>query len=145
MGRKSKMYHMLGTAALMASGTQFCPQDSGQDMAYPADAAIQEDAKPGPQTSQDARSGTAKLEPTDIIQEARDYVHRVAMVRIQEQQELSERAVKANPGMRCPACSCPASRVTKTMAAWGGIRRYRECFDCGRSWATLEPHPQMDP
>ena len=40
--------------------------------------------------------------------------------------------------MKCPFCSSPDSRVIDTRSAEGGIRRRRECQDCGRRFTTYE-------
>lgn len=40
--------------------------------------------------------------------------------------------------MKCPFCSSPDSRVIDTRGAQGGIRRRRECQDCGRRFTTYE-------
>jgi transcriptional repressor NrdR len=40
--------------------------------------------------------------------------------------------------MRCPFCSSTNSRVIDTRSAEGGIRRRRECEDCGRRFTTYE-------
>ena len=40
--------------------------------------------------------------------------------------------------MKCPFCSSRDSRVIDTRSAEGGIRRRRECQDCGRRFTTYE-------
>jgi transcriptional repressor NrdR len=40
--------------------------------------------------------------------------------------------------MNCPFCASPNSRVIDTRSAEGGIRRRRECEDCGRRFTTYE-------
>lgn len=40
--------------------------------------------------------------------------------------------------MKCPFCGSPDSRVIDTRSAEGGIRRRRECQDCGRRFTTYE-------
>lgn len=40
--------------------------------------------------------------------------------------------------MKCPFCSSTNSRVIDTRSAEGGIRRRRECQDCGRRFTTYE-------
>ncbi len=40
--------------------------------------------------------------------------------------------------MNCPFCTSPESRVIDTRSAAGGIRRRRECLDCGRRFTTYE-------
>jgi transcriptional repressor NrdR len=40
--------------------------------------------------------------------------------------------------MKCPFCASPNSRVIDTRSAEGGIRRRRECEDCGRRFTTYE-------
>ncbi len=40
--------------------------------------------------------------------------------------------------MRCPFCSSGNSRVIDTRSAESGIRRRRECEDCGRRFTTYE-------
>lgn len=41
-------------------------------------------------------------------------------------------------GMCCPECECEKSRVTDSRPAEGGIKRRRECIDCGARWVTFE-------
>ena len=40
--------------------------------------------------------------------------------------------------MKCPFCASTESRVIDTRSAEGGIRRRRECQDCGRRFTTYE-------
>lgn len=40
--------------------------------------------------------------------------------------------------MRCPFCTSTDSRVIDTRSAEGGIRRRRECEECGRRFTTYE-------
>ena len=40
--------------------------------------------------------------------------------------------------MNCPFCASTNSRVIDTRTAEGGIRRRRECEDCGRRFTTYE-------
>ena len=40
--------------------------------------------------------------------------------------------------MKCPFCASTDSRVIDTRSAEGGIRRRRECQDCGRRFTTYE-------
>lgn len=40
--------------------------------------------------------------------------------------------------MRCPFCASDSSRVIDTRSAEGGIRRRRECENCGRRFTTYE-------
>ena len=40
--------------------------------------------------------------------------------------------------MNCPFCASQNSRVIDTRSAEGGIRRRRECEDCGRRFTTYE-------
>ena len=40
--------------------------------------------------------------------------------------------------MNCPYCASTNSRVIDTRSAEGGIRRRRECEDCGRRFTTYE-------
>ena len=40
--------------------------------------------------------------------------------------------------MKCPFCASTNSRVIDTRSAEGGIRRRRECEDCGRRFTTYE-------
>lgn len=40
--------------------------------------------------------------------------------------------------MKCPFCASTKSRVIDTRSAEGGIRRRRECGDCGRRFTTYE-------
>lgn len=40
--------------------------------------------------------------------------------------------------MNCPYCNSPDSRVIDTRSAQRGIRRRRECADCGRRFTTYE-------
>lgn len=40
--------------------------------------------------------------------------------------------------MNCPFCASTNSRVIDTRSAEGGIRRRRECEDCGRRFTTYE-------
>ena len=40
--------------------------------------------------------------------------------------------------MKCPFCGSSNSRVIDTRGAEGGIRRRRECEDCGRRFTTYE-------
>ena len=40
--------------------------------------------------------------------------------------------------MKCPFCASTESRVIDTRSAEGGIRRRRECEDCGRRFTTYE-------
>ena len=40
--------------------------------------------------------------------------------------------------MKCPFCASTESRVLDTRSAEGGIRRRRECEDCGRRFTTYE-------
>jgi len=40
--------------------------------------------------------------------------------------------------MHCPLCGAPDSRVIDTRTAEGGIRRRRECEQCGRRFTTYE-------
>ena len=40
--------------------------------------------------------------------------------------------------MKCPFCASSNSRVIDTRDAEGGIRRRRECEDCGRRFTTYE-------
>ncbi len=40
--------------------------------------------------------------------------------------------------MRCPFCTSSNSRVIDTRSAESGIRRRRECEDCGRRFTTYE-------
>ena len=40
--------------------------------------------------------------------------------------------------MKCPFCTSTDSRVIDTRSAEGGIRRRRECQDCGRRFTTYE-------
>ena len=40
--------------------------------------------------------------------------------------------------MKCPFCASISSRVIDTRDAEGGIRRRRECEDCGRRFTTYE-------
>jgi transcriptional repressor NrdR len=40
--------------------------------------------------------------------------------------------------MQCPFCASTDSRVIDTRSAEGGIRRRRECEDCGRRFTTYE-------
>lgn len=40
--------------------------------------------------------------------------------------------------MHCPLCGAPDSRVIDTRNAEGGIRRRRECAQCGRRFTTYE-------
>lgn len=40
--------------------------------------------------------------------------------------------------MKCPFCASTNSRVIDTRSAEGGIRRRRECMDCGRRFTTYE-------
>jgi transcriptional repressor NrdR len=40
--------------------------------------------------------------------------------------------------MKCPFCASTNSRVIDTRSAEGGVRRRRECEDCGRRFTTYE-------
>jgi transcriptional repressor NrdR len=40
--------------------------------------------------------------------------------------------------MRCPYCSHPDTKVTDSRESEDGIRRRRECLDCGRRFTTYE-------
>ncbi len=40
--------------------------------------------------------------------------------------------------MKCPFCASTDSRVIDTRSAEGGVRRRRECQDCGRRFTTYE-------
>lgn len=40
--------------------------------------------------------------------------------------------------MKCPLCASPDSKVIDTRSAEGGIRRRRECLECGRRFTTYE-------
>lgn len=40
--------------------------------------------------------------------------------------------------MKCPFCASTNSRVIDTRSAEGGVRRRRECQDCGRRFTTYE-------
>lgn len=41
------------------------------------------------------------------------------------------------PGLICPHCGSPGSRVARTVRTNGQIQRQRECLECGkRSWTT---------
>ncbi len=40
--------------------------------------------------------------------------------------------------MRCPYCAHPESRVTDSREAEDGIRRRRECLECGQRFSTFE-------
>ena len=40
--------------------------------------------------------------------------------------------------MRCPHCDCPDSRVTDSRTVENGIRRRRECAQCGLRFTTYE-------
>ncbi len=40
--------------------------------------------------------------------------------------------------MKCPFCASTRSRVVDTRSAEEGIRRRRECLDCGRRFTTYE-------
>jgi transcriptional repressor NrdR len=40
--------------------------------------------------------------------------------------------------VKCPYCSCEESKVTDSRTAEGGIRRRRECLNCGLRFTTYE-------
>ena len=41
-------------------------------------------------------------------------------------------------GLLCPECGCDKSHVTDTRPYQKGIRRRRECENCGHRWSTYE-------
>jgi hypothetical protein len=47
--------------------------------------------------------------------------------------------------MKCPNCGHDKSRTTDTDRAYGGIRRYRTCRNCGHRFVTLERIENWDP
>jgi transcriptional repressor NrdR len=42
------------------------------------------------------------------------------------------------PGIRCPFCGSPKTKVIDSRKIIGGVRRRRECIECGERHSTAE-------
>ncbi|MFA5706524.1 MAG: hypothetical protein WDA41_09235 [Candidatus Neomarinimicrobiota bacterium] len=67
------------------------------------------------------------------------------MNNLPEQKSLAELALESASasgiGLTCPRCGCiqfGGKSVRNTRMVEGGIRRYRVCRHCGKTWCTTE-------